>query len=482
MQGKSLIKNALFNIVYRTLNILFPIVSSAYVARVLLADGVGESSLVQNNVSYFVFLGSLGIPAYGVREIAKIQDNINSRNKLFSELMIINAILTFFSLFLFVLFLFHVNSTNDNIYLYMIYGISLILNFINVDWLYQGLEEYVYISVRSIIIKILSLIGVFLFVKKPSDIYVFAIISVLGVSGNYLFNIIHSRKIVKFVFRGLNIKQHIKSLVFLAMCCISTELYARMDITMLGVMKDDNVVGYYTYSQRIINLIITLMVATTAVFLPRLSYYYEKEKKEFNRLLSFGTNLMILLAIPATLGITLVSNDLVSVWLGNGFRPAGLCLKVLAWMIPLKCIGDLVCYQTMMCAKKEKFLMISYFVTMIINFINNIILIPWLGALGASIASLISEVLAFVIVLFYSRKYINVHIDRTNIISMISGCCLMTIILMLINYINMPEFLTLIISVLLGVFIFLGVNLVFKNRFLGDILNKILNKEGNKNV
>lgn len=435
MGNKSIGKNAIYSIIYKVLNVIFPLISTAYVSRVLLADGVGIVSAAQNNVSYFLILATLGIPVYGIREIAKIRDNNIEKNKVFSELFILNFIFTLVTYLFFNLIVFNGEFFHSEALLYQIFGFTILLNIFNVDWLFQGLEEYGYITVRSIIIKIISIILLLIFVKSKNDIYIYAILQVVAITGNYIFNIIRSRYVVNFSLKGINVKRHFKPLLYLALCSISTELYAKMDITMLDIMKSNDIVGYYVNSQKIINLIITTLVAVTAVFMPRLSFLFDKGKEEFNRILRLGFDLMVTISIPACIGIIFISEPLVITFLGDDFKKAAFTVSVLALMIPLKCIGDLICYQVMMCASQESLLMKSYFITMIVNIVNNIILIPRFGAEGAAFASVISEVLAFAFVLWFSRKYFYLNgfktvITKTLICSAIMACSIIPFMVM----------------------------------------------------
>ena len=166
MRQKSLGRNAFYNIIYKVLNVVFPMISMAYVSRILLADGIGRVSAVSNNVSYFLILATLGIPAYGLREIAKNRESILDRSKIFSELIIVNFILTLATYALFIAVLLNSSFFQEEYTLYIIFGFSILLNIFNVDWLFQGLEEYGYIAARSTIIKILSLVLLFTFVRE----------------------------------------------------------------------------------------------------------------------------------------------------------------------------------------------------------------------------------------------------------------------------------------------------------------------------
>lgn len=268
-------------------------------------------------------------------------------------------------------------------------------------------------------------------------------------------------------------RRHMKPLLFLALCTVSTELYARMDITMLDIMDENSTVAFYSYAQKIVNLIIIALIAITAVFLPRLSYYYLHDKEKFNKLTKFGADTMIFVSIPMCLGLASVAYPLVSVWLGSGYLDAAPCLIILAFMIPLKCVGDIVCYQVMMCAGKEFFLMIAYFITLVINFVNNMLLIPRYGALGASIASVISEVVVFVIVIAAARKYQSYHLNVRNLVVVLLSSLVMCGGVVCFVYLADSAWVQLIGGAGLGAVLFALINILGKNNFVLDEMKKM---------
>jgi len=210
---KSLAQNAAYNVVYRLLNVIFPLISATYVARVLAPEGAGKVAYAQNIMSYFLMVAALGIPQYGTREIAKRQSRQHEKNVLFSELLVVNFISTALAVVAYYLFIWALSP--PDLLIYIVFGLELLFNFINIDWLYQGEEEYVYITRRSILVKLLSLLAMFLLVKKQEDAVLYALILCMGVGCNYIFNIFHARKRVSFTCAGLNIGQHLKPILVL---------------------------------------------------------------------------------------------------------------------------------------------------------------------------------------------------------------------------------------------------------------------------
>ena len=189
MAEKSIFKNYIFNAAYTILNMLASIITIPHVSRVLMPEGVGQVAYAQNIVSYFTLIASLGIPNYGIREIAKNNKTIESRSKVFFEIFIINSISTIFALVCYYLCIIKNEYFVDK-KMYAIAGVALFLNFINIDWLYRGIEEFQYITVRNGIIKILSMVCIWMFVNSQQDIYLYAWIVAITNGANYIFNII----------------------------------------------------------------------------------------------------------------------------------------------------------------------------------------------------------------------------------------------------------------------------------------------------
>lgn len=466
MKEKSLTLNAIFNVLYKILNVIFPLISATYISRVLMATGVGKISYAQNIVSYFTMFAALGIPIYGTREIARVRDKREITNQIFTELFIINFISTLFSVTAFILLIMSIPRFQDELILYLVCGLLIFFNFINVDWFYQGKEEYVYIAIRSSIIKLLSLFLLFIFVRNSGDYIIYALISSLAIGGNYVFNIINLRKHVRFDVSTLSLKKHLKPIFILVVCSIATELYGKVDITMLGIKSTEAVVGYYANTQKMINLVITFTTAISSVFLPRLSYYYLHEPESYNKLLSKGLKIVLFFTLPCFLGIFIVSNNLIPVMFGNTFIPAVKTTKILSFLILIKSLGDLLCYQIIISSGQEKRLFKSYAIAALVNIILNYLLIPSMNQNGAAIASVISELLVNVSLLFTSLKIVRVEIELRYLITTLFSTIIMALGVWIIGIIFDSYFLSLFLQTIVGILIYFLLNFIFKSEIL----------------
>lgn len=275
--SKSLVKNSIFNVCYQSLNVVFPLISASYVARVLMPYGVGIVAMAQNWVTYFTIFASLGIPNYAIREVARARDTPEGTKKVFTELFTVNAISTTLSAIAYCSMIFSIPSFKDNLSLYLACGFAILLNYINVDWLYQGVENYGFIAIRSFIVKLICLVMLFVLVRTKNDYVWYAVIGVAGTGLNNIFNIFHLRKInISLDFRNIKIKKHVKPILLIFSTVISIRLYTLLDVTILGLMSTNEAVAYYTNADKIVRIIIIVITGIGGVLLPRISRYKEE--------------------------------------------------------------------------------------------------------------------------------------------------------------------------------------------------------------
>lgn len=477
---KSLTKNSIYNIIYTLANILFPFATSIYVSRILLPVGVGKVAAAQNIASYFVTLAALGLPSYGVREFAKIREKKYERNKLFTELLLLNIIsTTLATLGYFILVLVN-GGFNGEWALYVVCGLSIVFNYLNIDWMYQGLEEYGYITGRSLFIKGFSLLALFMFVKTRQDYIIYALISSLATGGNYIFNILHARKFVSIDLSKIELKYHIKPVLLIACIIFLSTIYNKIDITMLNILATDESVGYYTYAQKTITMVLTMANAITAALLPRLSFYYDNDRKQFYKLLDKGFQVLCFMTFPLTIGMMLVAPQAVVFLYGKSFEPAVLTIRLMCPLILIKGFGDLFCYQLVYSTKNEKIILPASASASVINVITNAVLIPLLLQNGAVIASVFSELVTNAIQFIYMKKKVKFSINIKVFGKSFISTSMMAVSVYIVMQFGLSNTIGLIMEVICGIMVYGIINLFMKNELIFEILNKIQEKRRHK--
>ena len=458
MEKKSILKNSFYSICYKLMNVLFPLLISIYSSHVLLSEGVGKVALAQNIVTYFVTLAALGIPNYGTKRIGGMQFDIKERNKVFTELFVINLISTLICTLAFFVTIFTVPYFHGN-NLYYIFSFLLILNTINVDWLYQGLEEYKYIAIRSICVKAICLIALPVFVRKRTDVPQYAIILCAATVGNYFFNIIHLHKYVQFDFERLNLKRHLKPILILLASVCATEIYTMLDSTMVGTLCSEKELGYYTNAMKTARMSYVFVTAACAVFLPRLSLYFKEERKtEFNSLAA---------------GLELLADIIIPVLFGVDFLPGVTTLRILAVLVIILSVAYIGGHVILISANMEEHTMYAAFTGAISNFLMNIILIRRYGFNGAAIASVIAETLVTTVLLLSAKKVVSYHFQKQFILSILASTGAMSLGVIILKRMIQNNLISLVVCIIGGGLIYFVAQFCLKNEIVVSVLSKI---------
>lgn len=471
---KSLGKNAFYNVVYKGLNVIFPLITMAYVSRVLLPIGVGKVASAQNIVTYFVLIASLGLPTYGVKIIAGFSDDRKKSSKAFSELFAINAISTIICSFIYVMMILSVEYFQTKIAISLVVGIQLFANIINIDWLYQGFEEYRYITIRSTIVKLLSLFAVFVFIKEESDYIVYAFITALSLVANFVLNVMKLKSFVSLMLKDLNLRQHLKPVFALLASTIAIEIYVLGGTTILSVLKSEEDVAFYTYASKAINVVRTFVVAICAVFLPRLNYYYSHEQfDKFNSLAKKGILIILNLCVPAAIGLYVLSEECVQILFGSDYLSVIPSMQIMSITLVTIALSNFTGYQILVTIGKERFVLYSTIIGAIINLMLNFVLVSRFGHFGAALSAVITEGVIAVYQFWYVRRFTPLRIGLSNVVRMIIPSISMLIPLIICKLYIDTMILRVILCIVLGGVIFAMVSYKMKNVIFMTILTKL---------
>ncbi|KFI54676.1 transporter [Bifidobacterium callitrichos DSM 23973] len=428
---KSLKKNFLMNIILTGSQFIFPLITFPYVSRILLADGNGKINFASSIVSYFVLIASLGIPLYGIRATAVVRDDKIKLSKIVHELFFINLFTCFVSSILLILLIIFIPKFHVYASLLLIFSVTIWLNLIGIDWLYQGLEEYSYITKRSILFKFIGIFLMFLFVHEHSDYIKYAIITVIGSSGSLLLNFFKSRKYVSLsLIRPYNFRQHVKPIINFFLLSASWTLYTNIDTAMLGFMTSDSEVGYYTAAIKVKTMLMSVISALGTVLLPRLSNYIATGKNnEFYRLLKKDFSFIVISSFSMLVFCVLNAEPIILLLSGSAFLPAVPVMQTVMMSIIFIGISTMLGNNVLIPRGKEIVTTISTFVSLFIIVILNIVLIPNFGAIGSAWATVVGEIIIVLIESFYLRHSIIKVIEIRTLLcvllsSIISGTIL----------------------------------------------------------
>ena len=256
--SKSIRKNYLLNLVNSGTQILFPLISFPYVSRIMMADGIGQVNFYGSIIQYIILACSLGIPMYGIREVARVREDRLALQQTTMALLSLHSLLTLVGYAVVALLCLTVGRIQENIPLFLIISMNLFFTTIGCEWFYQGIEDFGYITVRGIIVKTLSLVFLFLFVKSRNQLLLYGLYTVLGALGGNLFNFLRLRKYVnprEVDWRSLGLKKHVRAASAVFLFYVVTSVYLQLSSVLLGFMRDDEQVGYYAVGLKIVRMV-----------------------------------------------------------------------------------------------------------------------------------------------------------------------------------------------------------------------------------
>ena len=459
---------------------LFPMITFPYVSRIIMAEGMGQVQFYTSIINYVVLLTSLGIPLYATREIARVRDNIVDLTKTTTEIIFLNLILNIVGYAIIFFLCFTIEEVKQNIPLFLLLSTSIILTTIGCPWFFSGVEDFKYVTLRGLIIRILCLIFLFIFVHDKDDLMLYAAYSVFGSIGNNILNFFRLRiylRLDSLKFYDLKIWRHLKPAFAIFVFNLVTSIYVNLDKVMVGFLKDNESVGYYTAATTISHILLTAVTSLGAVMLPRLSNLVKQgDMNSFYRLARKSYNFIITMSFPICGGLFILSPSLIRLFSGEGFVPAIPTLQIISPIIVAIGISNLIGIQVLYPLGKIKIVTISTLVGAIINFTLNLLLIPKLAQNGAAIATVLAEICVTLAQLSLARKYIPFKFIDNGFIHILFTTIIMMFICHLIINFGWSDISNLILVPIIGALFYGIVMIVMKNETAIDLLYSIKSK------
>lgn len=410
---KSIKLNFIYNVLLNVSSVIFPLITAPYVARVLEPDGVGLFNFAGTYAGYFALVALLGIPTYGVREVSKLREDKQGLTKFISEMMSIALITTIVISAIYILSIALVGQLSENYIIFLLAGFAVYLAPFKINWYYQGIEEFGFITLRSLIIRVLGIVSLFLFVHEKDDLIIYILINV---SSSVTADVWNFTKMWRsgvhpfFIVKGL--KKHLKPLWILFASSIAISIYTVLDTLMLGFIKDYTEVGYYNNALHLSRMLLIVVTSLSVVSVPRFSSYINKGMlKDANGLANKSFSFVGLLAFPISIGLICITPTFVPWFFGKEFYGAIIPLEILSVLNVAIGFSNILGVQILVGLNKEKSYLRCILIGTISNFILNCILIPSIGAIGASIASVTAEFFVTFSMFFFVYKVTPVRVE-----------------------------------------------------------------------
>ena len=440
----------------------------------LLVEGSGKVAFATSVVTYFTMFASLGIPTYGVRACAIVRDNKEKLSKTVQELLIISGGTTLLTYIVFGISLFVIPEFAQERTLLLIVGLGIGLNTIGVQWLYNALEQYSYITTCSILFKVIGMILMFLLVKESSDYQIYGGVYVIASFGSYVLNFICLRKFVTFQKTGTyQFKQHLKHImVFFAMSA-GASIYLNLDVVMLRFLQSNEAVGYYNAGIKVKTVLVTCVTSLGTVLLPRLSYYIETaDKKAFQLMVGKAFRFVFVAASAVTVYFSIFARESILLLSGEAFLPAVGPMMILMPTVLLIGLSNVTGIQILTPNGREREVMYSIWGGAILDFVLNLIVIPKFSANGAALSTLLAEGMVLLLQCWFLRDVLWSYIRQVQcwkIVIALAVASVMTIPVKI--WIDSGVFVTLLVSAIVFFGGYAVVLLLLKEPFVSEILN-----------
>ena len=464
---RSIKTNAVYNSVYQVARLIFPIITYPYVSRILGPSGLGQVTYAQSIAEYFAMIALLGLPMYGLREVSRARNDRGQLSRLFSELLFLSVVFSIVATGVYALL--HVFSSDlvHSSALYAVFSLSVLFSFSRIDWFFQGMENYSFVTVRSFLIRLVSAALVFVVVREPQDFLNYGMLWVAGTVLSGIINLTYARKTVSLQIKGLKPFRHLRLVLPTVGVQLVGMMYSMIDVLMLGyLVKDDAYsVGLYSVAGRIMRVILSIVNAGLAVATPRLSNLASNNDQERSfRLVTKSFSLALFFGLPATLGLVITAPQFVPVFAGHLFTEAIPTAILLAPLLLILSLSSVIAFQILYPQKRERVLIFSSAVSLTVAVLLNLLLIPRYGHVGAAVATLVSTSLGLsiqIVAVWKQTKHCLVNAINGRI------CVVVFVwvgILLLLNqyFGNYGQFVHLLLTTVSGAVLFGILSIVFR--------------------
>lgn len=478
MKKKSLGLNAFLNGLRSVLNLFFPLITFPYISRILSVSGIGIYNFSNTYINYFVLIAGLGIATYAVREGSKYREDKDKINEFVSQIFSLNMIATVIAYLLLFASLMIFKNLHNYVSCILIFSLQILFTTLGTEWIYTIYEDYAYITIRSIIFKIISIGFMFLLVRKPEDYLIYAAVTVFSAVGSNLLNFIHARNFVHIrLTTKTNWRYHLKPILVIFASSVAVTIYVSSDTTILGLLKNDYAVGIYSTSVKIYQMAQGLLSALLLVTIPRLAFLWgQKRISEYNRVLSRVINSLGILVLPAAVGLIMLSREIILIIASEKYLPSVNSLCIISWAIIFSIFAWIFSDCVLIPAKRENLVLRNTIVTAIENIALNFILIPFMSYDGTSLSTVIAEFTVMIMNGYSCRDIIKPVIFKKdtlkNLLDSIIGCVGIVVVCLLCDISFNSLWLKTIFSIVLSVIMYGAILILLKNKNAYSMLDR----------
>lgn len=470
-------KNFMYNLSYQILTMIIPLIMTPYISRVIGAEGVGIQSYTYSIVNYFVLFAMLGINNHGNRSIAMVRNDKKKLNTTFTSIYLIQAIMSISMIILYIIYIVFLAKNYKIIFIIQL--IYIIGALFDINWFFFGMEQFKITVIRNTVIKLISVLSIFIFVKDSNDLYLYSLILALGVLISQLILWRFTNKYVKFTKVKLcEITQHIKPILILFIPAISVSIYKIMDKIMLGSMSTVTQVGFFENSEKIISIPLGIITALGTVMLPKMSNLLSNGKdSEAKKYIYLSLRFTMFISVGAMFGLIGVAENIVPIFLGKEFKECINIVSLLSITLLFIAWANVIRTQLLIPKKKDKIYIKSTFLGAIVNIMINILLITKLGAIGAAIGTIFAESTVCIYQTLMIRKELDIKTYLNNNIGFMVLGIFMFLVIRLIGHMLGYSLLTGVIQIVIGGSVYCITSVIYMIIVKDELIINIINKK-----
>lgn len=468
-------KNFLYSGILTVSNYLFPLLIFPYVSRVLGVTNIGICNFVDSIIEYFTLFSMMGISILGIREIAATKSDRTRMSKAFTCLVILNVVFSLVAIAVLLVIMFTVSSLQEYRSLLFVGVFKLLGNVLLIEWFFKGREDFKYITNRTIFVKLLYVVAIYLLIKERSDYMMYYILTMLMIFANSLFNCYYARKLITFSFDKQLLRIYLRPFLYLGLYMLITSMYVNFNVIWLGFVKGPQEVGYYTTATKLYVIIMALFTAFTGVMLPRLSSLLsENNMEEFRRLINKSLEVLTAVAFPCLVFAIVFCSQIIHILAGSDYDGAILPAQIVMPLLFVIGYEQILVIQILMPTQKDTIIFRNAIIGAVVGLSLNFILVPQIGAIGSAIVWLASETVVLLFSQYSVTKLFAIRfpIEETSKNLLLYIPLLMGLILIQISMEN--EYQGFSVGVIVAAIYFVVLQKVYlKNPFIISLFNKI---------
>lgn len=471
----SLQKNFIYSSILTVSKYLFPLIVYPYVSRTLGLSNIGIVNFVDNLVNYFVFISMMGITTVGVREIAAVRSNQQELSKTFVSLLSLTAITTLIAVAALWIAMYTVPALLPYQDLLYVGLIKLVFNLFLMEWFFMGVEDFRYITNRSILVKCLYVLCVFMFVKDASDYKIYYGISVAMVTVNALINLVYIRKFVHYSFHAIDMRPFYRAFLIMGVYVLLTNVYTSLNPVWLGFVTNTDEVGYFTTATKLHNIIMAFLLSFTNILFPRVSNLLAEGKNdEFWQKINTAFDAIFLFAFPTICFMLVAGPDLLHFVVGDGFEGAYLPFRIITPLVLVIGIEQILVIQILMATHCDNVVLRNSFIGAVVALVFNLLLTSYMGANGSAVVWIIAECTIMVLsswAIYRKFKYVPPY--KRFFTYLLSYVPLMLLSLLVYWYLDNTYAIVLSLGILTVLYATINELFILKNKVAHQLLQSI---------